>query len=1080
MLERTAGCLESGSLRRLLPASKKSLKSRRTLHSTFWHHGAGDLEISPLWAALVRAAEPVGQQSEVQQKTSTSHNATLLDFLYPAVTINFLRQYSGWGIDRQDGRWGRNGLGKLGYRQYTSSAKDTSITDEMTEVEAAEEQRMDKQHGDMRSLYRKMGLSKSYDYEEAWRQYMLLDSFDQQLLRKPLIQYLSKSDRVVDAERTTELFEMINNEQRDPSIYHHTIRAYLKLRNLSDAMKLHKAVFKNHDTLTGTAELLAYFMQNSSWSRAFSLWAEYQERKSQSELCNYEIFEIVDSLPNLGDQAIELAEYVSRKIRDTSPDSTDDNSGLTKFASMVILRALKSSEAFNSSRFSALLGFLHLWQMEDPVVYDNAIQTLLFRHEPKLAVTCYRQTRLGQGVKLSSRTLHRLLKILCDDHSILGMKQVLDDFFKFYKRPTRYAYRLCMAEFASQGDAKTVHALFEQYVSRFSGHLLSADELAPLLQVHAKRGELSRAINIFNQIETVYKLRPTIMCWNIIINAYGKVNDIDGAYECFERLLQSPNIRPDDYTFGTMMGICTRHGDLERVIEIYQLVEELKIKKSPAMLDSLVSAYIQEEDFRQAERVCEDGLTMKLRGSRTRMWNSLLIAYAMRRDLSNVNRLLQRMSEAKVNYNEHTYSTLMQALCMVKQPDRAYEILKEVMVEAGVKPTSFHYAVVMGGYLANGEVHKVFRIRNQMKRRNIRTSSSTSLMAFKATINEDEKLLNEGSDQEVLQRARQMFKEIISSIDPQDVSQAPRKGVGRLPLDIAHTTPFYSYIMFVLGQYHEFQAVNKLYDEFKRSVPEFRQETPPIEVLSALISTRLQERDHEGVQECWDLILSEAMQQGRTRPLPVRIAGRAQSAANQGNGTSDDLKPQSADVDHISVDIAPSDQAQKVLPAHKLDLAKSLVVYLQSLAFQNKINEMTKTVKVVLDRGFVLDNHTWNKYIQFLARKYQYRLAFKICEERLMPGWTGWAGIRWQLPVRNRLPLSLRRARQWPTHLRPLYYTMLYLARGFLELQADAAESVSSQNFLSDLERDCPMIVKAIRTMPRSDDVDERRILRGL
>src|SRR6187402_1293094 len=103
MLERTAGCLESGSLRRLLPASRKTLKSRRTLHSSFWSHGASDLELSPLWTALVRAADAVDQG----QKTSTGTTGMLLDFLYPAGTVNFLRQYSGLGIERQDGRWYR-------------------------------------------------------------------------------------------------------------------------------------------------------------------------------------------------------------------------------------------------------------------------------------------------------------------------------------------------------------------------------------------------------------------------------------------------------------------------------------------------------------------------------------------------------------------------------------------------------------------------------------------------------------------------------------------------------------------------------------------------------------------------------------------------------------------------------------------------------------------------------------------------------------------------------------------------------------------------------------------------------------
>ena len=1083
MLERTAGCLEPGSLRRLLPVSKKSLKSRRTLHSAFWHHGASDLEPPPLWAALIRAAEPVDRQNEVQHKTSSGHSAMLLDFLYPANTINFLRQYSGWGVDRQDGKWGRSGLGKLGYRRYTSYAKDLSSTEQTTD--AAEGKEKNTHDREMQSLYRIMGLTKSYDYEEAWRQYMLLDGVDQQLLRKPLMQYLSKSDRVIDAERTTELFEMVNEEQRDSITYQHTIRAYLKLRNLSEAMELHKTAFETLEIPTGAPELLAYFVQNSSWSRAFSFWAEYQERKGEPQLGTYHIFEVVDAIPNLGDQAIELAEYVSRRIRNTAPRSTD-NSELTNFATRVIRRALKSSETFSPSRFSALLGFLHLWQVDDPFVYNEAIQTLLSLNQPKLAINCYRQVRRGDGAKLSRPTLHSVLKVFCDNQSVLGMKQVLDDFFRFYEKPTRYAYNLCMKEFASQGDAKTVHALFENYTNRFAGskrvHLFSANDLAPLLQVHTKRGEIAQVVSIFNQIETFYKLQPTLLCWNILIAAYGKVHDIDSAYECFERLLESPTLHPDDYTFGTMMSLCASRGDLERAIEVYVLAEELNIEKSTAMLDALVHAYIQEEDLQQAERVCEDAVSMKLKGSRTRMWNELLVAYALRRDLNNVNRLLQRMSEANINYDQYTYAALMQALCIVRQPDGAYKILREVMVEAGIKATSFHYAVLIGGYLANGEIHKVLWIQNRMMRRGIKTTTSSSLMGLKAAVAEDQRLLDEGSDQEVLQRAKQRFREIIGSIDTQEISQGPKKGHRLLPLDVAYTSSFYSYIMFVLGQNQQFQEVDKLYEEFKRTLPESRKDSPPIQVLSALMATRLQQRDHDGVKECWNLILSQAIGLGQTHPLPAQIKNYAQTVSTEGEGASNGITPHPQDESRFSIDIVPNNETQRVLPAHKLALDDSLVVYLRSLAIQNKMDEMIETVNNVLDRGFILDNHTWNKYIQCLARRFKYKLAFQLCEQRLMPGWTGWAKIRWSLPERNRLPLELRRARQWQTHLKPSYHTILYLARGFLELQGLAAESPAAVNFISDLERDCPTIVKAIKTMQRGDDDDDtqRQILRGL
>jgi pentatricopeptide repeat-containing protein PET309 len=246
------------------------------------------------------------------------------------------------------------------------------------------------------------------------------------------------------------------------------------------------------------------------------------------------------------------------------------------------------------------------------------------------------------------------------------------------------------------------------------------------------------------------------------------------------------------------------------------------------------------------------------------------------------------------------------------------------------------------------------------------------------------------------------------------------------------------------------------------------------------MATRLQQKDHEGVKECWNLILSQATELGQTRPLPAKIKNYTQAVLKESEGIFDGVGHHPQDDSRFSTDAVPNDEPQRVLPAHRLALDDSLIVYLRSLVVQNKVDEMIETVNDVLDRGFILDNHTWNKYIQFLARRFKTKLAFQLCEERLMPGWTGWARIRWSLPERNRLPLELRRARQRSTHLKPSYHTILYLARGYLEVQALSAEAPGSVNFMSDLERDYPTTIKAIKTMQRADDDSQRQILRGL
>src|SRR3954454_1405428 len=105
MLERTAGCLETGSLRRLLPSSGQTVKSRRTLHSAFWKHAAGDSEIPALWAALVQGQDARHEEVAADSKKWGGNGGLFLDFLYPASTLNFIRNYSLWASEKHYRQW---------------------------------------------------------------------------------------------------------------------------------------------------------------------------------------------------------------------------------------------------------------------------------------------------------------------------------------------------------------------------------------------------------------------------------------------------------------------------------------------------------------------------------------------------------------------------------------------------------------------------------------------------------------------------------------------------------------------------------------------------------------------------------------------------------------------------------------------------------------------------------------------------------------------------------------------------------------------------------------------------------------
>lgn len=1132
MLERTAGCLESGSLRRLLPTSRKSLKSRRTLHSGFWTHGASSIELSPLWAVLVRAADHINQNepSDLPQQTASG---TFLEFLYPVGTLNFLRQYSGWVADRNDKKRRRSSFNKLGHRSYSSKSQDpmpleetaainvvenhhpsaiSRIEDESEFPEASSQDSAvaasipieDKpvsvrrvagvanpgkikitDYHNTSAIFDQLGVTKDIDYEEAWRKYTSKRGDERILIQKPLLGYMSTSGRRLDAVRSLQLFEEIIEQNRDYLAYRYAIRAHLRVENLSAATELYEKALHSIRVPAGSEELISYYIKHSDWQRAHNIWSDAQEPETFDINIHRQIYESLDLVPDLQKLAIKLSAYAQKNAGRLRTSTEAPNltgwrkngktlrslSAWDTFVSEIIMRALLQPENFSDESFSKLWSALRKWGTDTEDFYERCIGMLIGIRRPRWVLNCYAHLRHHKkGWRLSMNTLQKILKIMCDKYIVNGIQQVLDDFFRLYEKPTRTAYQICLGTFASHGDAETVHAIFGQYVQRYTPEIdhttpsgdvyketvcyLTAMDFEPVLHVHAIRGELDLTLKYFKEMEERYNVTPTIRNWNILINAYGKADDVDGAYECFERILSSKQ-KPDDYTIGTLMGISTLRGDIDRVLELYKLAEELGVRRTAAMVDCLVQSHVQEQELVQAEKICEDALNMSLDASRGRMWNLLLIAHAQRGDMININRLLRRMTEINVEYDEFTYSALMHALSVLGTPDQAYKILKNVLPAVGIRPSQYHYATVMGGYLQNREPHKVFQLNEHLLRNGIPSSASINLMGLKAASRRSRVLLNDTQEQ-MEQRAMQMYEQLILA-DSQEISINQKKGFSKLPLDIAYQTMIHSYTMTVMSRHSD--TVETLFARFKKIIPESRQtETPPIQILGALMLAKYMASDYKAVEDYWSIAFLSAKKHGS--PIPHRISV-----------SDEDVSPYTA--------VTNAESLKEILPVHQLDLSKALSTYMRALHDQGRTDRLIEVIQEVTREGFELDSRNWNLYIRLLVRGEKHTLAFALCEDILMKNFSGWKELRRQQGTRNRLPIEYRLARRQPRYLRPYRSTMAYLARAYVEIEVAANESKKSRDLFVSLKKNNPKLVRAIKTMSSSNEEFERSILSG-
>ena len=904
------------------------------------------------------------------------------------------------------------------------------------------------------------------EYDQAWQKYrdLQMESADgpsdelSALLEE--LRVRGSVLKAVRARRILTLFGTLSLEKRRSVHYDSAIQAALHLDKLQTAVALHREALSRLQGSFGTSSLLRYAVEHDNWQVAVGTWDAYWQEK-QLYFERPDLWKDVDSID------LDLLMNKALAVTDLATGTTEAigweaNAKIRMFASQLILRAFcRYNTTFDLAKHQDL--FARFMTLTEPTSehFQIAITQLLSVKRldcSKAAISLYMELRKIQGLIPRPKLIEDMLVKLTEFHSS-NVLMVFDDYRHYHKVPSKRAFRLTTVEMAFQGDAKAVHSLFGEYILHF-GHPTDPKMYLQLLYVYFRRGETQKVIRMFNKLSSSFNFTPTVACWNIVISAHSRVSDVEGALQWYNKLLES-DLEPDPFTLTTMMSMYANRGDIEAVEDLLRHCEEQKIEKSIPMVDTLVLAYINNDELDQAERLAEQALTINLTGSRTRMWNTLLNAYALRRDMEKVSRLHNRMQEANIYSDGITYAALMQSLCVSHQPLAAYKILRIVMPREEIRVTALHYAVVMGGLLATKEYDKVFRVYNRMRKRNVKLSFSTQNLLIKAASfldiaeNEEEGRVGESA---TFERAEELLDQVVESMDPMDIAaKEPIKGIGSQRLDEAYSASHFEYLIFLYGQHNAIHKVAELYDKYIATTKKLREHldvdatqkvqgdmvvSPPTKMLSALMVAHIKSQEYEEVERCWYLAMEKA------EPLARR------------SKRTDLSKP------------------GWVLPSRRTILSLPLLHYMKALVAQGRVNDIQSVIDHLHFCGYALDSKAWNLYVQSLATNGQQVQAFNVCETELMPGWTGW-GRRGTKGLRLKRRIHASQPKAWqPSERMPNYKTMVFLAGAYIDLRSRYAFEGAWNTTMEDLHRTAPGTVEAVNEMPRIDDDLQTSVLR--
>ncbi|BCS23862.1 putative translation regulator (Cya5) [Aspergillus puulaauensis] len=1110
MLERTAGCVENAG-RRLLRDPNGALRNRKAFCTKPGKYASSHSSYSKRQFGSRRPLQLRDSSTSPGQIPSDSQAPTL-GFLYPSQTQEFvitrLLRYSRILPARRKRR-----TGALACRTFTSQTEFHRAVgvEELGGVHDNGNNQPDREWS-RHTLVELLGKGILSEADRAWQLYMLAGQPSD--LNPTLLAQFSKSANKTNHRRAKNLFHVITETSRSAEDYLNITKSCLAAEEPGELMGICQEAEVHGHGVSCWAFALVYHVERAEWALAQTL---YETFRSCSD--SVTLWETMLPLLNQSSVPTYLLDLSVQLQTDASIIAGSDETQ-PKFFDFFLDRAFKTQAIVGNVSTEDLLHLLQNFRSTGSIGARalihciHTLQSSKTRSKIIRSIVVYREFReLMEASERHCSLLRDLLGKLARLEITTGVEYFLSEYSHFYSKPSVEAFRLALIAFSRAPDPSGVTRVFKEYVAQY-GQPQSWKLLTPILYAHAKMGNVTDTLTEFDKLSKDHGLTPNTHCWNILLTAFANAGDTAGCFSRF-KMMSEQGVRLDSHTFGILMGLCARRGEIDMVLQLLDTAKKRHVKLTTPMLDTIVEAYCRIKDFKAAESFARTCLEIDVEGSRVRMWNVLLWNYAFQMDLKSISRVRSTMETAEIQPDEMTYSTFILSLVLLRQTDSARRILRVLHRSGRMHATEFHYALVLYGYMRERNRDMVHIIFREIESRFGKAGLSSRLLYLRTEVRRDLGLIQEKGGEvdnanARLGHAEEFLAEIINDFDPAKLAtRQPKPGAknSRAAQALAFPASYYESLMKEYAKNGALEMVKQLFDAYAKLQGlsfENALEAAPLNLLTPLARAYLKTEHHKQVDECWEIYFRRAQEIGKpmnesgwnhlyppNAPEPPHSTVRS-SETKDDDGLLIKSEPQ-------TTSFAP--ERPRILPTFRFSLSRILSVCMQSLAYRNKLAKIDRLVTEVESAGFVLTTFNWSTYVQLFASsdKPSHTLrAFAVFEEKFMPAFPGWKYFRRSQGIKHSdvssafdiiekrgmrkqgSMLGPRGKKYWsemnPDFMQPTYPTLVHIAAALLRVRGRSIEDGNAQ--LVSLYKTAPKTIAAIAEMPRMRDKFQGVLLR--
>ncbi|XP_059067511.1 pentatricopeptide repeat-containing protein At2g22070 [Cryptomeria japonica] len=286
-------------------------------------------------------------------------------------------------------------------------------------------------------------------------------------------------------------------------------------------------------------------------------------------------------------------------------------------------------------------------------------------------------------------------------------------------------------------EGKQIHALITPRELAFHARTIVQNKL---INMYAKCGSLVDARKVFDEMT-----ERDGCSWNVMIAAYRKLGCPREALALFYQM-QRTGVRPDTFTFSSVLPACAKIGALEQGMDIHRDIIESGFVSDVAVASALIDMYAKCGSIHKAREVFDN-----LPQRNVVSWNAMIAGYAQNGHLDEGLRIFNEMPERDVvswnamiaGYAQNgvldaavrlfkampqrdviSWNTMIAAYAQNGFLDEAVGIFKEMPQKNVVS-----WNTMIAGYVQNGVLDRALRLFKEMPRRDA-VSWNTMIAAY--------------------------------------------------------------------------------------------------------------------------------------------------------------------------------------------------------------------------------------------------------------------------------------------------------------------------------------------------------------